>query len=78
MDEKFNAILSIVLIPQVIDLIARKQGWPEESALSAIYCSKTYELLSDEATKLWHFSPLMLYSIWEHEHHTNTIVLPEE
>ena len=78
MDEKFNAILSVALIPQVVDLIVQKESLSDSAALNAFYRSKTYDLLSDEQTKLWHFSPLTLYSIWKHESETGEILLPEE
>lgn len=78
MDEKFNAILSVILIPQVIEMIETKEKMNDEAALNAFYHSKTYTLLSDENTKLWHFSPLMLYSIWKSEVETGEPVLPEE
>ena len=78
MDVKFNAILSVTLIPQIIELIANKESLDDNAALNAFYQSKTYELLSDENTKLWHYSPLTLYSIWESEHKTGNLVLPEE
>ena len=77
MDEKFNAILSVVLVPQVIDLITVKENLEDSEALNAFYQSGTYELLSDEKTKLWHYSPLTLYSIWKHEIETNEVLLPE-
>lgn len=78
MDEKFNAILSVALIPKIIDLIVNEKSLNENSALNTFYHSKTYELLSDENTKLWHYSPLMLYTIWKSEQETGSIIFPEE
>lgn len=78
MDEKFNAILSIAIIPQVIDLIADKEKMDEISAIDVFYSSKTYDLLANEKTKMWHYSPLTLYMIWKSEQETGNIIFPEE
>ena len=76
MDEKFNTILSIAIIPQVMDLIISKEK--KDEAINAFYSSKTYELLSNEETKMWHYSPLTLYMIWKEEQETGNIIFPEE
>lgn len=78
MDEKFRAILSVALIPQVVDLIVTREGLDEIAAMDAFYGSETYEALSREETKLWHFSPLTLYTIWKHERETGELRFPEE
>ena len=78
MDEKFPAILSVALIPQTIALIAEKEGVDDLEALRAFYDSKVYELLANEETKLWHFSPLTLYTMWKQEQETGKIDFPEE
>ena len=77
MDEWFRALLSIAIIPQTIALIAEKENLDEEIALNAFYQSEVYELLSLEETKLWHYSPLMIYSLWKNERETGKIVFPE-
>lgn len=78
MDEKFNAILSVALIPQVLDLIVNKENIGENDAIIKFYTSKTYELLSNESTKLWHYSPLTIYLIWKSEQNNGEISFPEE
>ena len=78
MDEKFNSILSIAIIPQIIDLIQKNSHLDDANALNAFYQSETYKLLSDEQTKLWHYSPLTLYNIWKHEQDCGEIIYPEE
>lgn len=77
MDEKFNTILSIVLIPQIIDIIVNKDQIDEISAINDFYQSKTYEYLSKEETKMWHYSPMTIYSVWKHEKETGEIIFPE-
>lgn len=78
MDEKFNAILSIAIIPQTVSLIAQNEKIDEIKALNEFYNSKVYALLSDEETKMWHYSPLMIYSMWKGEKETGEIPFPEE
>ena len=77
MDEKFSAMLSVILVPQIIDIIIKKEKMIEDEALVRFYLSKTYKLLSDEESKLWHYSPLTLYEIWKNEYETGELVLPE-
>lgn len=78
MDEKFSAILSVILIPQTVALIAEREGVDEIAALNAFYRSEVYNLLSREETKLWHYSPMVLYTMWRHERETGEVVFPEE
>ncbi len=78
MDEKFNSILSIVIIPQTVDLIVKKEGLDDISAISEFYNSKTCEMLAKEETKMQHFSPMTIYMMWKYEKETGKIVSPEE
>ena len=78
MDEKFNSILSIALIPQIVDLIAKNEGLDDIAAMNEFYHSGTYEMLAKEETKMWHFSPMTVYSMWKHEKKTGKIIFPEE
>ena len=73
MDEKFNSILSIALIPQTVDLIVKNEGLDDISAMNEFYQSKTYEMLAKEETKMWHFSPMTVYSMWRHEKETEKL-----
>lgn len=77
MDERFNAILSVSLIPQIVSLIIDKERVDEDTALNLFYESKTYDLLSNEDTKMWHYSPLMIYHIWKSEKETGEVTYPE-
>ena len=78
MDEKFNSILSIALIPQTVDLIVNNEGLDDISAMNEFYNSQTYEMLAKEETKMWHFSPMTIYSMWKHEKETGKVIFPEE
>ena len=77
MDKQFNTILSIALIPQIVDLIITNYKISDSLALERFYSSKTYELLSKEETKIWHYSPLTIYGMWESEAKTGEIIFPE-
>ncbi len=77
MDMKFASILSVALLPQIIDLIAKKEGIDEVSAINEFYRSKTYKYLAEEETKMWHYSPLCIYSIWKEEKETGEVIFPE-
>ena len=78
MDEKFNSILSIALIPQTVDLIVKNEGLSDISAMNEFYQSKTYEMLAKEETKMCHFRPMTVYSMSKHERETGEVVFQEE
>lgn len=75
--KQFKAILTIIL-PKLISLIAEKENINEIEATNQLYQSELYTLLEDEDTKLWHFSPLALYHMYEEERRTGKITFPEE
>lgn len=78
MDERFNSVLSIALIPQTVALIVEKEGLDDITAMNAFYQSTVYDLLSREETKMWHYSPMTIYMMWKHEKKTGEVVFPEE
>lgn len=78
MDVKFNSILSIALIPQIIALIVDKDGLDDINAINEFYQSKVYDLLSKEETKMWHYSPICIYMMWKQEKKTGKVAFPEE
>lgn len=75
--KKFEAVLKL-LIPQVIHLITEKKNIDEVTASRDFYNSKVYELLENEKTKLWHFSPLTLFNMYEDETKIGDVIFPEE
>lgn len=77
MDKKFNSLLSVCIIPQTISLIAEKEDIDDIQAMNEFYNSQVYDLLSREETKMWHYSPMMLYTLWKHESETGEIIFPE-
>jgi len=78
MNMQFNSLLSVILIPQVLGMIEEKDGLDDEEALNGFYNSKTYEVLSNEETKVWHYSALTIYMMWKEEKETGKLVFPEE
>lgn len=77
MDEKFSSMLSIILIPQIVEIIIQREKIVEDEALLRFYLSKTYKMLSNEESKLWYYSPLTIYEIWKNELETGELILPE-
>ena len=78
MDQKFTTLLSVVIVPKVIELIIQKENLDEIYAITQFYESKTYEALAKEETKVWHFSPLTIFSMWKYEKETGILLFPEE
>ena len=76
-DEKFAAVMG-VLVEQVVHLITEHCAYDELAASNAFYNSEVYALLEQEETKLWHFSPLTLFHMFDEEQKTGRFTLPEE
>jgi hypothetical protein len=49
------------------ELIHTHYGYSEIDALRLFMGSETYRMLSDDDLKLWHFSPLAIFDMWENE-----------
>ena len=75
--EKLSALLS-VLNPAVIRLIMENKGLTNIEAINTFYASDVYAMLENEASKLWHLSPLTLYELLDEEIETGSINYPEE
>lgn len=76
-EEKFGAVMG-VLVPQIICLIIENYSYDEVAATNEFYGSALYALLEQEDTKLWHFSPLTLFNMFDEEKKTGSFELPEE
>jgi hypothetical protein len=74
---KFSAVLSVI-VPPVVGLIASRKGISEIAATELFYRSKVYAKLSDETSKLWHYSAETLYSMYDDEMSDREIGYPEE
>ena len=78
MDKKKFESMLILIVPAVVKLIASNNDLDEIKATDMFYQSKVYEKLEQEDTKLWHFSPLTLYNMYEEEQRTGKLIFPEE
>lgn len=76
-EEKFGAVMG-GLVPQVIRLITENYSYDEMTAANEFYGSDLYALLEQEDTKLWHFSPLTLFNMFDEEQKTGSFEIPEE
>ena len=54
----------------VIPMIAEKYQLDDEKALRLFINSQTYQLLTDEGTKLFRESPLVIFDMYNAEHET--------
>jgi len=75
--EKLSALLAI-LNPAVVQLIIDNRKLTNIEATTLFYNSALYAMLENEASKLWHLSPLTLYELLEEELATGNINYPEE
>ena len=75
-EEQFSAMLAI-LVPPIIERIVENSNIDEREAISCFYKSRLYEELSDERLKLWHYSPLTLYTMYQDELLTGAYDYPE-
>lgn len=78
MEKKKHEAILILLVPQVIQLIVMNYKWDEVTAASVFYKSQVYASLEQEDTKLWHLSPMNLFSMFDEEQKNGTFVFPEE
>ena len=74
--KKFEGLL-ILIVPQVVGLIVKNCGLDEMTATTLFYKSRVYALLEQEETKLWHYSPLTLFNMYNEERETGDITFPE-
>jgi hypothetical protein len=77
MEKKRFESLLIFLVPDIVALIAEHGGLSLQEATERFYASDVYSLLSREETKLWHYSPLTLYNMYNDEIETGNIDFPE-
>lgn len=76
-NDKLSAIL-VILVPQIINEIAKNEKITENDAVGLLYNSKVYSTLENEETKLWHLSPKAIYELFKQEQQTGKIDFPEE
>ncbi len=74
---KFSALMGLI-VPQVVRLITENYNCDEMTAANEFYASSVYSVLEDEETKVWHFSPLTLFNMFDEEKKTGSFTFPEE
>ncbi|MDO4291723.1 MAG: hypothetical protein Q4C65_00680 [Eubacteriales bacterium] len=75
--DQFSAMLA-VLVPPIIKKIVENSNVDDDKAISRFYQSKLYKELSDESSKLWHYGPMTLYTMYQDELLTGSYDYPEE
>lgn len=76
-ENQFSALLAII-VPEITSLITKNSNITETQAISLFYRSKLYKELAYENSKLWHYSPLTLYTMLQDELLTGNYDYPEE
>ena len=76
-EDQFSVMLAII-VPPIIEQITKNSNVDDEKAISRFYKSKLYQELSDEESKLWHYSPMTLYAMYQDELLTGSYDYPEE
>ena len=76
-ENQFSALLAII-VPEITSLITKNSNITETQAISLFYRSKLYRELANENSKLWHYSPLTLYTMLQDELLTGNYDYPEE
>lgn len=76
-ENQFSAMLAVI-VPQIVEQITKNSNIDDDEAIFKFYQSKLYRELSDEKTKLWHYSPLTLYTMYQDELLTGSYDYPEE
>ena len=75
--ERLSALLTLIT-PSVIQMIMDNKSLTNIEAAKLFYNSELYAMMENEASKLWHLSPLTLYELFEEEITTGDISYPEE
>ena len=77
MEQKQFAAIMPYICSDLVAMICNKRGLTGEEAIKELYNSKLYEMLENEETKVWHYSTLMLYSLYEQERATGILEFPD-
>lgn len=76
-ENQYSALLAII-VPPIIEQITKNSNLDEDKVISLFYKSKLYHELSDEKSKLWHYSSMTLYTMYQDELLTGSYEYPEE
>ena len=67
MGERTKASILDGIVSQVALLIARSRDVPALDGLRLFLDSETHRMLEDDSLKMWYFSPIALFDMWETE-----------
>ncbi len=67
MSERTSASILQNYDAEIAALIAEKTGVTALEGLRQFLSSKTHKMLADDDMKLWYFSPLAVFDMWENE-----------
>ena len=76
-DMQFKSLLQLNN-PLIIKEIVKTFAVDDRIAIEMFYSSSLYEKYTDESTKLWHFSPLVMVELLRQEIETGEIEYPVE
>ena len=76
-ENQFSAMLALI-VPPIIKEIAKNSNIGEDKIISRFYRSRLYKELSLERSKLWHYSSMTLYTMYQDELLTGDYAYPEE
>lgn len=77
-ENQYIAFIAVLVIPSLVAEIGKRLGISEVEATDRLYRSEFYEKLADEKLKLWHYSPVMLGTMFVEAERTGVISYPEE
>jgi hypothetical protein len=73
-DEKFSVLLGVSIVPMILESLHIASS----TDIDRFYQSGLYALLSDQATAMWHLSPVLLGQLYNDEVETGSFEVPEE
>ena len=66
------------LTKNLVTYLTKNSNVDDAKVISRFYQSKLYQELADEKSKLWHYSPMTLYTMYQDELLTGSYDYPEE
>ena len=77
MDDNQLAALLPFMVSAIADKIAVYYQVSEDEAIRRLYDSELYAMLEQEKTKVWHFSVLKLFELYQEEVENGIIDFPD-
>ena len=73
--EKFSALLPLKVFSIIREM--QRDGVRSDDAIRLLYRSKLYASLENESTKMWWYSPALLYDLLKEELETGNFTYPD-